>query len=148
MERLPGLSRRDMRQRGEVGLIGAEEAVKIDVPVTEHDVMPVRDGSDWRPFEAIPFIISDTYEVVLEYKDVFGNVFRTVHPRGLWHDMRADTAVGDDKAKQHEMMISHNKPTPIFLAGKQAERTAADINIPFSHQAYGPVEPDEPQGLE
>lgn len=73
------------------GLIGAEEAVKIDVPVTERDVMQVRDGSGWRPFETIQLIISDTYEVVLEYKDVFGNAFRTVHPRGLWLD-QADVA--------------------------------------------------------
>jgi hypothetical protein len=27
------------------GLVGAEEAVKIDVPVTERDVMQIRDGS-------------------------------------------------------------------------------------------------------
>jgi hypothetical protein len=117
------------------GLIGAEEAVNIDVLVTERDVMQVRDGSGWRPFEIIQFIINDTYEVVLEYKDVFDNAFRTVHPRGLWHDL-ADVAMDDDSAQQREMMIGYNKPTPIFLAGKQAMRTAADINIPFPPQPH------------
>jgi hypothetical protein len=34
------------------------------------------------------------------------------------------------------MMISHNKPAD-RLAGKQAERMAADINIAFPPQAYG-----------
>jgi hypothetical protein len=127
------------------GLIGAREAIIIDVPITERDVMQIRDGSGWRPFETIPFIINDTYEVVLEYKDVFGNVFRTVHPRGLWLDQSDVAVIGDDKAKQHEMMITHNKPTPYFLIGRQAVRTVADINIPFAPQAHEPIEPDEPQ---
>ena len=102
------------------GLIGAEEAIKIDVPITERDVMQVRDAHlGWRPFETIPFVINDTYEVVLEYKAVFGNVFRTVHPRGLWLDQADVAVIGDDKAKQREMMTRHNKPTPVFLTGSR-----------------------------
>jgi hypothetical protein len=92
----------------------------------------------WRPFETIPFVINDTYEVVLEYKDVFGNVFRTVHPRGLWLDQADVAVIGDDKAKQREMMTRHNKPMPVFLTGRQAAQTAPDINIPFPPQTLGP----------
>jgi hypothetical protein len=114
------------------GLIGAEETIKIDVPITERDVMQVRDASHgWQPFETMPFIINDTYEVVLEYKDVFGSIFRTLHPRGLWLDAANIAVVGDDEAKQREMMSRHNKPTPVFLTGRQATQTAIDINMPF-----------------
>jgi hypothetical protein len=120
------------------GRIGAEEVIKIDVPITERDVMQVRDARlGWRPFETTPFVINDTYEVVLEYKDVFGNVFRTIHPRGLWLDQADVAVIGDDKAKQREMMARHNKPTPVFLTGRQAAQTATDINIPFPHQTLG-----------
>lgn len=108
-------------------LIGAEDAVKIDICITERDVMQVRDGSGWRPFETIQFIINDTYEIVLEYTDVFDNVFRTVHPRGLWHD-GTEAHLMDDEAQQHWMMNRTQQPHAAFLAGKQAMRTAADIN--------------------
>ncbi len=121
------------------GLIGAEETIEIDIALTERDVMQIRDPSGWRPFEWVPFIVTDTYEIVLEYKDVFDNVFRTVHPRGIWHDMLS-AASSNDEAKQVEHMTGHNRPLPVFLTGRQAMQTVADIAFPS--QASLPAAPD------
>ncbi len=124
------------------GLIGSGETLDIDVSVADRDVMQVTDAmAGWRPFEPIHIIKIDTYEIVLEYTDVFGNVFRTVHPRGIWHDV-STTASGDERAKQIEYMVSHNKPMPIFLAGRQAMRTIVDApSLPYAPQPSVPGEP-------
>lgn len=125
-------------------LIGAEESIKIDALIQEQDIMKTWNGSAWVPVQVFHAIAGDTYEVVLEYRDVFGNFFRTVHPRGLWADTVEDATKINDKAKQHEMMARPNRPIPIFLTGKQAMRTAADF--PFVPSAP-PIALDAPQGL-
>lgn len=112
------------------GLIGAAEVMKIAVPVTVGDIMPVRDGSGWRPMAKPRAIVNEVYEVVLEYKDVFENVFRTVHPRAIWREISRNSKVADERTMQDEMMAVSNKPTPIFLTGKQPMQTAADIRMP------------------
>lgn len=106
--------------------------------------MKTWDGSAWVPVQVFHAIAGDTYEVVLEYRDMFGNFFRTVHPRGLWTDTMEDATKINDKAKQHEMMARPNRPMPIFLTGRQAMRTAADF--PFVPSAP-PIALDAPQGL-
>ena len=126
------------------GLIGAEETVKIDALIQEHNVMKTWNGSAWVPVQVFPVIADDTYEVVLEYRDVFGNFFRTVHPRGIWTDTIADAAAIGDKAKQHEMMARPNRPMPIFLTGRQAMRTAADFSFVPSTP---PIDPEKTEGL-
>jgi hypothetical protein len=125
------------------GLIGAGETIKIDAPIQEQDIMKTWNGSAWVPVQGFHFIAGETYEVVLEYRDMFGNFFRTVHPRGLWADTMADAAAIGDKAKQHEMMARPNRPMPIFLTGRQAMRTAADF--PFVPSAP-PIVPGESEG--
>ena len=126
------------------GLIGAGETIKIDAPIQEQDIMKTWDGSAWVPVQVFHAIAGDTYEVVLEYRDMFGNFFRTVHPRGIWADTVEDATKINDKAKQHEMMARPNRPMPIFLTGRQAMRTAADF--PFVPSAP-PIALDAPQGL-
>lgn len=128
------------------GLVGAEETIQIDTMIHERDVMKTWNGSARTPVQVFHAIAGDTYEVVLEYKDVFGNVFRTVHPRGLWTDTIADAAAISDEAKQHEMMARPNRPMPIFLTGRQAMRTPADF--PFVPPAPPPIDPDGPEGME
>jgi hypothetical protein len=124
------------------GLVGAEQAIKIDVAITDRDIMPVWNGTAWQPTQPnVTFIPMDGDEVVLEYKDVFGNVFRTVHPRGMWQDPLADLAAIADKAKQHEMMIRQNRPTPIFLTGRQSVKTLADF--PFVPQLPLELPPED-----
>ena len=126
------------------GLIGAGEAIKIDVAITEQDTMKIWNGSAWTPVQVSHAIAGDTYEVVLEYRDVLGNFFRTVHPRGLWTDTIAAAAAISDKAKQHEMMARPNRPMPIFLTGRQAMRTPADF--PLVPSAPPPIAPGETEG--
>ncbi len=113
------------------GLIGGEEVMEIAVPVTVSDIMPVRDSSGWRPMAKPQAIVNEVYEVALEYKDVFENVFRTVHPRGFWREIQPNSKAADERAMQNEMMAGNNKPTPIFLTGKRAMQTAADIRMPI-----------------
>jgi hypothetical protein len=121
------------------GLIGAEETLATDIAVTERDVMHTWDGARWKPTQVFSAIANDTYEIVLEYKDVFGNTFRTVHPRGIWTNPIPD--IGDQE-KRSEMLIRQDRPTPIFLTGRQAPRSPADL--PSLPQA---LIPDEPPGL-
>jgi hypothetical protein len=127
------------------GLIGAGETIgRLDALIREQDVMKTWNGSAWVPVQVFHAIAGDTYEVVLEYRDFFGNFFRTVHPRGIWADTVEDATKINDKAKQHEMMARPNRPMPIFLTGRQAMRTAADF--PFVPSAP-PIALDAPQGL-
>ena len=100
-------------------LAGADETLTIDIPISERDIMNAWDGSTWEPIQIFSAIPGDAYEVVLEYKDVFDNTFRTVHPRGNWTSPVPDIA---DPAKRSEMMIRQDKPTPSFLMGRQAVR--------------------------
>ena len=107
--------------------------------------MKVWNGSTWERVHSPHDIGADIYEAVLEYKDVFHNVFRTVHPRALWTDPATDSAVIGDKSKQHEMMARANGPTPIFLTGREAIRAPADL--PTVEQAQSRPEPCGPAGF-
>jgi hypothetical protein len=98
-------------------LVGAEETITIDIAITERDIMQAWDGSAWKPIQIFSAIAGDAYEVILEYKDVFSNIFRTIHPKGIWTPPVPDIT---DPAKRSEMMIRQDKPTPTFLAGRQA----------------------------
>jgi hypothetical protein len=109
------------------GLVGAKETIQIDVPIAEHDVMSVWNGMRWNPVQVFHAIPGDTYEVVLEYKDAFGNIFRTVHPRGIWTSPIPNVG---DKATREQMMIRQDRPAPIFLAGRQGICTAAKAPSP------------------
>lgn len=118
------------------GLIGAKEIARIDVAITERDIMSVWNGMEWKPVQVFNAIADDAYEVVLQYKDIFDNFFRTVHPRGIWHDPAAERMRIGDKAAQHDMMTRPTKAMPIFLAGKQSVRTFADLPaLPFAPAA-------------
>jgi hypothetical protein len=100
-------------------LVGAEETITVDTAITERYIMQSFDGSAWKPIQIFSAIAGDAYEIVLEYKDVFGNTFRTVHPRGIWGPPVPDIA---DPATRSEMMIRQDRPTPSFLTGRQAIR--------------------------
>ena len=109
------------------GLIGPENVEQIEVNITERDIMHEWDGAGWKPTQVFSMIATDVYEVVLEYKDVFGNIFRTVHPRGIWTNPVPDVST---REKREAMMIRPNRPTPVFLEGRQAVRTPADLPPP------------------
>ena len=64
---------------------------------------------------------------MLEYKDVFRNPFRTVHPRGIWTNPVPNVG---DPAVRAQMMVRPDRPSPIFLTGTQAVRTLADVPAP------------------
>ena len=102
------------------GLVGAGETVPIDVAITNLDVMQTWDGAAWQPVQAFRAIAGDAYEVVLEYKDVLGNIFRNVYPKGIWTNPTPDVA---DPATREQMMTRQNRPMPVFLIGRQAVRT-------------------------
>lgn len=105
------------------GLVGAGERSTIDVQITEQDIMHFWKDGKWNATQVFHAIAGQTYEVVLEYKDVFGSSFRTVHPRGIWTNPVPNLA---DEATREQMMIRPNRPTPIFLTGTQSVRTLAD----------------------
>jgi hypothetical protein len=122
------------------GLVGAGETMTIDVEITAQAVMQFWNGTAWKDtlgFESIP---NETYEVVLEYKDIFENPFRTVHPKAIWHDTVSDAAAIHQKEKQIEMVLRPNVPMPILLSGTQSVRTMADF--PYFPQLPGPLHED------
>lgn len=106
------------------GLVAAGETAPIDVQITERDIMHVWDGERWNPSQAFYAVAGQAYEIVLEYKDVFGNSFRTIHPRGIWTPPVPNT---EDPAVRAQMMVRPDRPSPIFLTGMQTVRTLADV---------------------
>ena len=112
------------------GAVGAEETIPIDAPIADRDVIRVWNGTGWNLAQPFDAVASDTYEIVLQYTDIFGSFFRTVHPRGVWHNPAAELAGVGDKAVRDEMMSRPTKAMPIFLGGKQSVRTLADFPSP------------------
>lgn len=106
------------------GLVAAGETAAIDVQITERDIMRAWNGEKWNPTQGFCFIANEAYEVVLEYKDVFGSPFRTIHPRGIWTPSFPNV---EDAAVRAQMMVRPDRPSPIFLTGTQAVRTLADV---------------------
>jgi len=109
------------------GLVAAGETAAIEVQITERDIVHAWNGDKWNPTQVFHAIAGQTYEVVLEYKDVFRNPFRTVHPRGNWTNPAPNVG---DPAVRAQMMVRPDRPSPIFLAGTQAVRTLADVPAP------------------
>lgn len=106
------------------GLVAAGETAPIEVQITEHDIMHAWNGERWNPTQVFHAIAGQAYEVVLEYWDVFGNPFRTVHPRGVCTSPVPNVG---DPAVRAQMMVRPDRPSPIFLTGTQAVRTLADV---------------------
>lgn len=120
------------------GLIGARDSIPIDIQITEHDVIPIWDGKSWKPTLAFWAIPNETYEVVLEYEDAFGDIFRTIHSRGIWINPIPNFSLMQDTAKQAKIMVRESAPMPIFRTGRQEVRTLADLSsVP---QADAPCE--------
>jgi len=109
------------------GLVGAGETVAIDVQITDRNIMSMWNGRQWIPTQVFHAITGESYEVVLEYKDVIGNSFRTVHPRGIYTDPVPNVG---DAAERERMMLRPDRLTLIFLSGTQALRTLADAPSP------------------
>jgi hypothetical protein len=105
------------------GLVGSGEEGPLNVQITQQDIMPTWKDGKWNPTQVFQAIAGETYEVVLEYKDVFGNPFRTVHPRGIWTHPVPNV---EDQETREKMMTRPDRLTPIFLTGTQAVRTLAD----------------------
>lgn len=108
------------------GLIGAEESIKIDVEISHRDGIQIWHGTEWRDVSLFESTPRETYEVVLEYKDVFGNVFRTIHSKGIFVDPSEAKTI-TEKSTQHKIMARPNRSLPIFLSGRQAVRTQSDF---------------------
>jgi hypothetical protein len=113
------------------GLVGPAETIAIDVSITESDVVRTLVGGESRSVQAFHAVAGETYEIVFEYKDVFGNIFRTVHARGIWTPVQETI----DPAKRTEMTVRPDRPAPAFLTGRQALRTLADVPRPHISMA-------------
>jgi hypothetical protein len=109
------------------GLVATGERAVINVQITENDIMHAWNGERWHPTQVFYAIAGDAYEVVLEYKDLFGNPFRTIHPRGIWTPPVPNVG---DPAVRAQMMVRPDRPSPVFLTGTQAVRTLADVPFP------------------
>lgn len=119
------------------GLVGVGETITIDLTISERDVIRVRVGAVWRPVQVFHAVAGEAYEAVVDYRDAFGNVFRTAHPKGIWANSIPNL---EEQATREQAMLRQDRPTPIFLTGRQAVRTQADLPHPQS------ILPDEPSG--
>lgn len=109
-------------------IIGSRETVEMRMQITPSDIISKWNGKEWQPIQtSVQAIMQDAYELILEYRDASGNIFRTVHQKGLWQDTMMIVASIGDPEKLAEMMIQPDRPTPIFLKGKQSPRTLADF---------------------
>ncbi len=89
--------------------------------------MAAWDGKKWNQTQVFHAVAGQTYEVIIEYKDVFNNLFHTAHLRGIWTDPIPNVG---DQATRERMMTRPDRPTPVFLTGGQAVRTLADPSLP------------------
>ena len=106
------------------GLIGAGERMPVQLSINENNIRDVWMDGQWVKMQPnIFWIASDTYEVVIEYRDVYDNIFRTVHPRGTFRSPYPDP--GNKKELLDQMWIP-NMPSPGFLSGRQED----DGNMP------------------
>ena len=102
-------------------VISAGESFDKVIYITDDDVLRYRSRIERTLIEPdAGSIVNDVYEVVLEYRDAFGNIFRTVHPKGVWQDDFAATGELDN-------VVKPNVPIPVFLVGAQSARTMADV---------------------
>ena len=117
------------------GLIAANEALEIDVPIPEHRVATTIAGGQRVPTQVLEWAARDTYEVVLRYRDIFENSFRTIHARGFPQNLPVEVAIaGGDAEKEKTLAARQDRPTPVFLKGEQPWRTVADM--PQAPQAW------------
>ena len=120
------------------GIIGAGEAIDIDVSISEQNVASVVAGGRRVPTNGVEWIAQDAYEAVLRYRDVFDNVFRTVHAKGFPQNIPIEAAVASgNKLLEAQQSIRPNRPMPVFLKGEQPWRTLADIPQPPIGMARG-----------
>jgi len=105
------------------GLVGPGDSVKIEIPIEESNISQGWDPKSQRSITigVLNFIADDTDEVVLEYKDVFGKFYHTIHPRGI--QPRGQPGSEDREA---QAAVRPDKPAPIFRTGRQPVRTLAD----------------------
>lgn len=106
-------------------MLGAEASCSITATILKQDVMHYVHDGHWKPTQLFDAIPSETYEVVLAYNDIFDNPFRTVHPLGFVE--KPQPGIFADRKKQQTLATRQNKPTPVFLKGRQSWRTLADV---------------------
>ena len=113
------------------GLIAANEAIEIDMPIQEHRVATIIAGGQRVPTQVLEWASKDAYEMVLRYRDIFENPFRTVHARGFPQNLPIEVAIaGGDAEKEKTLATRQDRPTPVFLKGEQPWRTVAGIPQP------------------
>lgn len=111
------------------GIIGAGEAIDIDISISEQNAASTIVGGQPSPTQTLEGIAQDTYDVVLRYQDIFDNPFRTVHAKGFPQNLSIDLAVASgDRELEAKKATRPNRPTPVFLKGEQPWRTMADIH--------------------
>ncbi len=113
------------------GLLAGGENIEIDVPIQEHRVATTVAEGRRVPTQALEWVARDAYEVILRYRDIFENPFRTVHARGFPQNLAVEVAIAGGDLKREEVLATRqDKPTPVFLEGEQPWRTLADMPHP------------------
>lgn len=109
-------------------IIGAGEDFNIDVPIFNQNVASTIVDGQRMPTQILEAVAQDTYEVVLRYRDVFDNSFRTIFARGFVQNLPVELAVaGGNKMLEAQQSARPDKPMPVFLEGEQPWRTLADM---------------------
>lgn len=113
------------------GAIGAGEAIEIDVHILAQNIATGVEDGRRVPTQLLKFVANDAYEVVLRYRDIFDDFFRTVQAKGFPQNLPVEIAVaGGNKALEAQQSSRQNIPTPIFLKGEQPWLTLADMPQP------------------
>ncbi|MDD2878726.1 MAG: hypothetical protein PHZ23_16030 [Acidiphilium sp.] len=108
-------------------MIAAAGKLSFNIQISEDDIPKQRLGDRSVPVMGIEMIFNDAYEVVLEYRNVFDNVFSTVHAKGRYRDPHASM---NDSAQQTEERIALSiprLPMPVFEKGRKSCRYFNDF---------------------
>ncbi len=107
------------------GMLGAESASPTVITIVSADVIHLDSPNGTKYVQSFDLVPNDTYEVVLEYRDVFGNVFRTVHPREIW-ETPTTVPHRTEEEIMRAMALHPNRPAPRFESGAEPYLTPAD----------------------
>lgn len=111
------------------GGIRAGETITCDVCFEPNDAMQIDAGNGPRAPFLMQLIESDCHEFVLEYRDRFKNVFRTVYRIGYPNDIGNHIFDSVDKKLAYASnMHRPDIPAPIFFKGQQSRIAITDLN--------------------
>jgi hypothetical protein len=115
---------RTTRPKTICGGLGPGEEIDRDVAFDTRDIMGISNNYSEILSYQVETIENNCHEVVFEYEDRFGNIFRTVYQIGFQQNIsKAIAAAQGDQSSIDEQITRPDRPGPVFLKGRQSAQS-------------------------